>query len=286
MPPRRPRRRANKKKAPRMKGGLVKAVRKIATQEALKTQETKYVTNFSVINNATQRVTNYLQSVLLPGNYSFFQQAMPGIPVGGATSSQMVGQKLRLVNGYTKFHFNFIDGWNVNQDIILKLFCVHSKTAKSFTNALALPTKDLLRVGNGNQCDWDPITTGLDARTLNHLNINNLAFTGKIHTFRFTKNTGSMNFNSNNTPVVPGDVPNLSSKTNYHEFVWNWTDGKKILNYDGTGPVGFPTNYCPMWGVVAYYPDGSPYPNPVQPPVNQILPIEIVTTNHMWYKDS
>lgn len=262
---------------------LYKAVKAVAKQQALAVQETKYAANFSNISPSVFRVYNQLISKLNAGSFNFLQPAIPVIG-SGAASNNVVGQKVTLVKGYTRFHFNYIPGMSEPQDLIVKLFCLKSKQAKNLNLATTLPALDMLRNGSGGQLDFDPITNPVDPRHLANLPINTMAWTGFCKTFRFTKNKGQMNYDSSIVPPALGDTPNLSSLTNYHDFEWDWTDGVSVLKYDNSGVLSIPTNYCPMWGCVAYYPDGSPYPSGTN--VAQIMPVEIVFSNHMWYKDA
>jgi len=267
---------------------LYKAVKQIAKKQALAVQETKYISTYSNPTSPINQVWNGLISKVTAGNYQYLQPAMPSMSQG-ANSANMVGQKIRLVNGYTKFHFSFTTDTtdNYNYDFIIRLFLLNSKNVKNMQSSLnGLPGKNLLRTGQSTQCDFDPqtaITT--DPSLLAMLPMNHLNWTGKSVTFRLTKNAGSTSYNPSITPAVVGDVPNLASRTNYCDYTWNWTDGKKdtVLDYGNSFITpDFPTNYCPLWGVVAYYPNG----NPVTADNNIQFPIRIIHTSHMWFKDA
>lgn len=287
---RRPRVRKSKKATRALKRSspqLYKAVKQIARKQALAIQETKYVSTFTPYPvTSITNVWNQLNTKVINGTYNYLQTAMPPL-TSGTTGANVIGQKTILVNGYTRFHFAFTAGAApYNQDIIIKLFLLNSRQAKSNTLAIAgLPGADLLRANGSAFVDFDPYSggpPGIDPLHLAQMPLNTLAWTGKCHTFRLCKNTGMTSFNAT-TPTLPGDVPNLNSSHNYHDFVWNWTDGKKnqVLNYDGNFSVpGYPSNYCPLYGVVAYYPDG----NPVASTAVQ-LPVNMTISNHMWYKD-
>jgi len=268
---------------------LYRAVKAIAKTQALAVQETKYITTYSngTIPANTQAWNGLITTVAL-GNYQYLQTAMPAMSQG-ANSSTIIGQKIRLVNGYTKFHFSFITSTvdNYNQDIILRLFMLNSKNVKNLQSSLnGLPGKNLLRTGQSTQCDFNPqtaITT--DPNLLAMLPLNTLNWSGRSVTFRFTKNAGSTSYNPSLDPEPVGDVPNLASRTNYHDYTWNWTDGKKnaVLDYGNAFITpDYPTNYCPLWGVVAYYPNG----NPVNVDSNVQFPISVTWSSHMWFKDA
>lgn len=266
--------------------GLARAVRAIAKVETLRQQETKYICSFSSTSTPpapSQRVWNQLITQVVAGGYNYLQPVIPPIQQG-INSSNVLGQKITLVNGYSKFHFAFTpDAAPYSQDIILKLFLLHSKQVKSLQAAAstgALVGGDLLRSGAGTQLDFNPYTAITDPIQLAMLPLNTLAWSGKCITMRLTKNTGMTSYDAT-TPTVQGDVPNLSAKTNYVDHTWNWTDAKnRELKYDNFVP-GSPTNYCPLWGVVAYYPDGTP----VSADAAVQLPIRITFSHHMWYKD-
>jgi len=288
MPPRRMKRQAKRKTArkglKRAAPRLYKAVKAVAKNEALKAQETKIV----YAQLPPIQVTNTLFSKFNPGAMQFLQPVIPVLQ-GGTNSAQLIGKQVTLVNGFIRFHFNLVRGNNVNTDIILKLFCLKSRMVKNYNSSVnGLPGSDLLRPGDNNLNDFDPAGLSVAARLLAQQNINNLNWTGKVHTFTFRKNAGQQNFDSQATPAPPQgseEVPNLSANQNYHDFVWNWTDGHKVLKYD-TQANALPNNYAPFWGVCAYFPDGTPYYlNPSGATGTQNMPIEVTATSYMYYKD-
>lgn len=300
MPPRRVRRqrkrRVARKGLKRASKPLYKAVKAIAKNEALKSQETKYLSEVTV---PPTQLTNTLITKL-GGGAQFLYKAIPQIQQN-ASSAAMIGQKLTLAGGRTKFHFNIKRGADVNIDCVVKLFLLYSKKVKSYQTASGgLAGGDLLRIGIQQEFDWNPNFVGsltpptypLDTRIINQFIMNDLAWSGKVVTFRFTKNTGQMNFSSQVSPPVPGDVPNISAGLNTHEFVWNWgADHKsKVLKYEdfALSSTGYPTNFAPMWGAVCYFPDGTEtYLDPSGNPIGTVtqMPIEVTATNQMFYKD-
>lgn len=224
------------------KGGLVKAIRNIAKSEALKQQETKYTTQ-TVLNNLD--LTNQLVSQFAPGNTSRLNIGIPPLQLG-TTYSELIGSKMTLVSGYTKFHFTLNYDNTATQEVIVKLFLLTSKTVKAVQSALSgLYGSDLLKLSNYQQ-DWKPSLA--DPRILNMLPLNDNAWSGRIHTFKLSKNGGGMNGDKTVGVAPPANIANHPS---YHEFKWQW--GKdKLLKYDTpaappTNPqFVYPTNCCPF----------------------------------------
>lgn len=256
---------------------LYKAVKAVARNEAYKAQETKFVRQFVTSRSA---VYNSLTTIDDPTKGYYLTHAVPPLIQGGV-SAQLVGSKATLISGYTKFLFNFAATDGNSRDVNIKLFCLYSKAAKSVRVASDLCGGDLLRIGStSGNVDWNPTVFG-DAALMNQLPLNDNAWTGHTHTIRLTKNPGVMNLDSS-----AGNVPNIHANSNYQEYIWHWhKGGEKVLRYDEpilTGGVNqYPTNFCPLFGYVAWYPDGT-----ASGTAPATMPVQVTVQNFMWYKDA
>jgi len=269
---------------------LVKAVRAIAKQESLRAQETKLViqTPFSgpgTGSSPPNLITNKLISIAGPGNLQNLQPAIPQLLASTLTqqgTNTLEGAKCRLVSGKTDFLFNIKEDLTATLDIIVKVFCVLSKSAKSLVTAKYLPGEDFLRNGEGATIDWDGVASTY-APILNNYPINKLAWdVSRVFTIRLSKNAGKMNGDA--TPGAPATA-NLSAAHNYHMCTWNWgVLGPEVLKYEEqAGPTTspYPNNFCPMYGVVAYYADGTSLGGE-----GAQVPVACTITNTMFFKDA
>ena len=146
-----------------------------------------------------------------------------------------------------------------------------------------MPTQDLLRIGSDATTDWTPSGAGFLPEQLNMLPVNNLAW--KIHhvkTFHLMKNPGRQ---TGGGLATGASAPNITGGCR-REFSWSWKhDG--VLKYNetssGSGTAGatdFPTNFAPVYGIVAYYADGQP-----MTPEELTGVVNVNIRTHMWYKD-
>jgi len=265
---------------------LLKAVKAIAKSEAMKSQETKLVIVQPFFGPGSPSVTNLISNRFVTrlniGNLSYLQNAIPTVQpsAGGEQSDNIVGSKINLVSGHTDFLVCYKQGYTASSDMIVKIFCLISKSAKSEKTASNLPSDDLLRKGNAETIDWSPANTPYTP-LLEDYPVNTLAWkVSKVFTCRLSKNSGGMNLDSS----TPPPAPNLSDTRNYHKFKWHWgKEGPNVLKYEE--PLqqvadNYPNNFMPMYGVCAYYPDGTPVGEP-----GDAQPITLAVSNTMYFKD-
>nr|AGG39816.1 hypothetical protein [Diporeia sp. associated circular virus] len=274
-------RKAFKRAAP----GIYKAVKAVARNEALKSQETKLVINTPFFGGGgpANLISNRFISSLNIGNLSYLQPAIPGLRSSATTqeSNAVLGSKINLVSGHTDFLVCFKNGYTASSDVIVKIFCVHSKSAKSFRTASNLAGGNFLRVGDSTTVDWSPAST-VYLPILENYPVNTLAWkVSEVFTCRLSKNSGGMNLDSSTPP--PG--PNLSDTRNYHHFKWHWgKDGPNVLKFDEPLQAladNYPTNFMPMYGCAMYYPDGTSVGEPGDPQV-----VVLTASNTIYFKDA
>ena len=277
----------------RVSPGLAKAVKAIAKKEAFKAQETKYVTGVKQGSSAIKgdfvngQIQDTLNSKVLIGNLQYLQPAIPSL-INGFNSATQVGSTIQHARGKVDFVIALADdasdALSESANIIVKIFCLESRTTKSmYSMSTYMPTQDLLRLGNDSTTDWTPVAAGYVPEQLNMMPINPLAW--KIHhvkTYHLVKNPGRQ---TGGQASLGAMAPNTGQSRAV--FSWNWKhDG--TLKYNETnagagtsGVTDFPTNFAPVYGVVAYYADGQPM-NPEE--LTGLVNVNVRT--HMWYKDA
>lgn len=265
--------------------GLARAVKAIAKKEASKLIETKYVTG--VVNNKLGDFVNadvasgFISKVLI-GNLGNLQPAIPRLTAGTGSDS-VIGSSIHQARGKVDFAFSLQEGTTgaTSKNIIIKLFCLESRSTRSIYNLQTyMPTNDLLRVGLDETTDWQPANPGFTPTQLNMMPVNALAW--KVHhvkTFHLMKNAGLQQGDAG------GNGPNLACGA-LRTFSWSWKhDGSLKYNENGgagvAGTTDYPTNYAPVYGIAAYYADG-------QPMTTEALTgqVNVNVRTHMWYKDA
>lgn len=223
-----------------------------------KKEETKYVASEPVLP-----ATGIISTITLPAGL------VPYIPpvVQGVASNQRIGQKISNVHGRVDFQFYLIPNVGAKyptEDIMIKLFKLTSKAVKSYQQISAIQAGTLLDIGSQASTDW---TNPAFAISYSQMPISREDFSGSTHTIRMRKNQG--------TPS--GDLGSSQSPNTYgygaksYSFTWKH---KGNLLYDDTG-INNPTNYAPIYAVVAYNPDNTLYDGLCQ----------YTCRSHMWFKD-
>lgn len=260
--------------------GLYKAVKAIAKNEAEKQIETKYISFSTNTNSFQPQVKNTLIPKLdtSSGDYRYLQRVIPLLFRGQSTDG-FIGSRIHLVSGKTDFLIRLNYDNQQSTSIIVKVFCLESRSCKSYDamdNALVANT--LLRNGNDTCKDWGPNTGGIP-ELLDMLPVNKSNWKVQaVKSFYLSKNTGFLN---NSSAAICTNAPGKS----YHKFTWHW--GKDmVLKYNDNnvhqGNTGaYPENYAPVFGVVAWCPDGAG--NTAED--NQYMPVYCMTKSHMYYKD-
>jgi len=244
------------------RAGMRKKINKVFKNKVLavvkKEEENKYVA-------ASLGVVGVLGTLTVPTGL------IPAIPkiAQGVQSNQRIGQKIDYCRGRVDFQFFLISdgsGAYPSQDVWIKVFKLNSKQAKSYGQVALLPGNTLLDVGNQTSTDWNA-GTPTTAIEYSQMPLSSEDFTGSIHTIRLTKNQG----------VPNGDLSAGQSPNTFGHpaacYSYSWKHSK--LLYDDTSSNN-PTNFAPIFGVVAMNTDNTPFNGQLQ----------YVARQHIWFKDS
>jgi hypothetical protein len=197
----------------------------------------------------------------------------------GTQSNQRIGQKISNAHGRVDFQFFFIgngSGVYPTNDVYVRVYKLESKSAKSYGQVALLPGGTLLDQGNQTTSDWNAGTLGNSyGLVYSQMPLSHEDWRGTHKTIRLTKNQGVTNGDA-----ASGQAPNTFGHPAGH-LSMTWTHKGSILYDDtptgggGTGGPSNPTNFAPVYGVVAYNSDNTPFNSQVQ----------FVTRIHMWYED-
>jgi len=266
------------------KPALYNAVKAVAKQEAEKLIETKYkmsLNQYSYSSGVTSvgNLTNACVSQFSPSpaTTGILQSVIPALTRGTGTD-EIVGSRVQMVGGRTDFRFYIPASIAAAVDVIVKLYCLESRSIRDYSKMSTLPAGVLLREGFDTTTDWIPSTApAAQVPYYDMLDVNKSSF--KVHhvkSFRLTKNYG----------LIQGGVdavaPNFG--LNSHNFTWHWGKQMKLKYEDKTlsAPNSCnPTNYAPVFCAVAYYAD-----NTVPGPDSAIIPVSMLSMNHFYYKDA
>lgn len=220
--------------------------------------ETKYVATDIQTQQciATLSIPNNLQKVLPP-------------LAQGVTSNQRIGQKISNAHGRVDFHFYLTpspEGQSVTNDVYIKIFKLSPKQAKSYTATGALANNTLLDTGLATTTDWG--LSGFNAFAYNTMPLSREDFGGSIGQVRLVKNQGAQN--DDPTALVTPNMNKLASA----DYSFSWKHKGSIL-YDDIPGNTYPTNYAPVFAIVAFNADNSVYGGRVN----------YYTRLHMWFKD-
>jgi len=267
-----------RKQMKRTSPALYKAVKAVAKNEALKLQETKYVTR----DFGATKVYNAFDSKFGPTTSTSLIYLQPGIPpmTQGFNSNKLQGSKATIQNCFTTFSVNLLSTTPTSVDVFVRFYLLESKNVKNYSIAVppgGLPAQNLLRIGNGEEADWF-VSAGNDPRMNSMRPINKLAWTGSMKTFRLAKNPGGIN---GDTTSIPNSGANLSANTNAYHFTHNWGRKGKVLTYDDGDESNYPENFLPIWACVAWTVDGAN-----TGAAYSTMPVEVVAVNHLYYKDA
>lgn len=260
--------------------GLYKAVKAIAKNEAEKMLETKYLANVNRLGDSTYNmpITNRLTTGfnLSPTSLQDLQPCFPQIKRGAGTDG-IIGNRIHMMSGKTDFLISLAPTANIGLEIIVKLFCLESRKVRDYNEMNSFSVANtLLRIGDDETIDWTP-SAATYVPLLDHLPVNKSSW--KVHhvkTFRLTKNSGFIN-GETVTPAVN------SANQAYHRYTWNW-GSNKVLKYEENplkaNSAVYPTNFAPLWGIVAYYPNGTSVGSD-----GTAMNVNVASTNHLYYKD-
>jgi len=269
-----------KKSAPRvakLSAPMRAAVERVVNGEI----ETKYVVENEGNGYGPYQITNQLASVFTAqGNMSNLQTFIPPID-NGPDSAQLNGSRITNVRGATHFELELIgpvEGADPTRNVVVVLYLLESKSAKSVQALKNLPQLDLLRKGQASTNDWTA------AAALRPLQLKNeplgTAWRGIKKIFHFTKNQGTVQGDAGSN-----QAPNTLPGGNRRSYTHRWS--REMLRYDevtgGTLTGVSPINYAPCWGAVAYYADGTDTAPTGQPAG---MGVQISWRSEMYYKDA
>jgi len=186
----------------------------------------------------------------------------------GTGSFQRIGEKISNVSGRTLFSFTLDQGNAVSQDLFVRIYYGTSKSARNPTAIGALAAGSLLDNGDGTSKDWLPLS-GTNALQLAQQPVQKEAWTLRHKTMKFLKNPGTLNNEATLTS------PNINKDT--YQFIWRWNRKSNSL-FQTTGDTTSPTNYCPVYAIVAWYADGT-----TSTPVN--LPVFCTIRSEVRFHD-
>ena len=232
------------------------AFRKKVQAVLAKEGETKYAANDLGVVGVTS-------TLLVPtGLIPMIPKISQGVP-----SDQKVGQIISHAHGRVDFQFFLISngaGAYPTQDVWVKIFKLTSKQAKSYGQVALLPGATLLDNGNQTTTDW---SVPASAPSYNQMPLSKEDFAGSSKLIRLTKNQGTPNGD-----LTPGQAPNtFGHPAALYSMTWKH---KGKLMYDDTGSLN-PTNYAPVFAIVAFNTDNTPFNGQLQ----------YIARQHIWYKD-
>jgi len=221
-----------------------------------KNEETKYVASVVALNEPAD-------TLAVPTD---LRMCLPKV-AQGVGSNQRIGQKID--NAHGKVQLTFIlnpdagSAATISQDVIVRVYTLTSKQAKSAGQVALLPGNTLLDNGDQTTTDWN---TAANALGYAQQPLSKEDFSGKFREVRLTKNFGKANSGTASDPTLTyGKI--------FGRVSLPWKHKSNLL-YDDQG-TNYPTNYAPIYAYVAYNSDGSLFKGQVQ----------VVTRLHMWFKD-
>jgi hypothetical protein len=240
--------------------GLVKLIKKVATQVEKKHIETKYRAMLLLDNQP-------LSNTLITGGLN--SQLLPVIPTlqQGSESFQRVGTRVECqrlnVNCQIDFDPKFLenfDGW-------VRVFFVTNKSQKSQTQYTNIPPDQFLDLGNGVAEDWKVNFPSMSAT----YPVKNEEWSLiKSHTFRLSKNVEKTTGSATNPYST-----NIGHSS--HLFNFKLRCPKKLIYEDSTNLV-YPTNHGIFMGLVYWASDSTQYDAETDV-------VRATVRSHMYYKD-
>lgn len=243
----------------RSRGGFAKAdpltarIKQVLDRQA----ETKYA--------ATQIVDDFIVPYTLGPATSWFPCTAQVLQ--GSQSNQRVGERIKPVRAKIDFTFAYDPTSAVSHDYRVKLFVLRPKTYNSFAPMVASGFSGLL-LDNGDQTssDWDPLNQHVsDSKPVDNESFNPIM----IKRFKLIKNATTVE-GSAATPNTSRSSVVRYSMNLYGKAL------KQHLTYSGA-VAPYPTNYNPIFGIVAYAADGSA--------PQLVCPIKASVRLHLWFKD-
>lgn len=219
-------------------------------------EETKYIAE-------TVALQEPIATIAVPGN---LETMIPKL-TQGVQSNQRIGQKISNAHGRVDFMFFLNPGTSsdntASQDVKLRVYELRSKSIKNYALIGGLSSKTLLDVGNQTTSDWD--TTTFNALQYTQMPLSKEDFAGSFKTVHLRRNFGQANGGVEAGVLTYGQIGGSCSMS--------WKHKGNLVYNDAADE--YPTNFAPMYAIVAYNPDGSTYLGQVQ----------AYYRRHMWYKD-
>lgn len=190
---------------------------------------------------------------------------------GTGQSNQRVGERIKPVKIKVDFTFSYDPTSASSHDYRVKLFVLRPKTYNNFAAMVASGfTGQFLDNGDQTSADWDPLNQHIsDSKPVDNEFFNPIL----IKRFKLIKNPATVE----GTIPGGGNVPN-TSRSSVVRYSMNLFGKalKKHLSYSGA-LAPYPTNYNPIFGMVAYAADGSA--------PQLVSPIKASVRLHMYFKD-
>jgi len=198
----------------------------------------------------------------------------------GVQTNQRIGNRISRCVIRSHFEFYLDNLFLSTRNVVVRLFQLTSKQAKSFYLAQKLKPNTLLDTGDQVATDWLPQSTGFTPSQLAFMPLQGENWGGRHYDFLLSKNQGIQNDDLTTSTTQP----NLSAgRRHVKTLVWSH---KAALKYDDEGGANQiqPTNYCPLWGVLCWYADGKQQlPSSERPTL--IPGVNMSVRNDMYYYD-
>lgn len=248
---------ARKTRVPKASSSFAKKVLAVVTRK----EETKYRAD------DIQKSVAVDTYIAIPGDLT---TPLPNL-VEGTGSWQRVGQHINNIRGKTHFNFSLAGSDSASRNWVVRLIMLTSKQVKAYSQVSSLSANTLLDNGDGTTIDWHPGSTQVITLAQRPLAREN--FTGSFRDFKLSKNSGSLNGDAS----TPPPSPNGGHFATNHQFTWHWKHEGKVM-YDENSFL--PTNYNPMFILVAFPYDGTAVTEETASPVIATIRTE------MYYKDA
>lgn len=259
--PRRVPRRRPARKGPKKTSGLVKLIKKVATQVEKKHLETKYVA-------MTLSPNQPIESYIISGGSAF--NLYPVIPAvtEGTGSYQRTGTRVEAQRLSVSMLLDFDHNFQENFDGFVRVWFLTNKRVKSQVLQNDIVPSQLLDNGQGGSSDWP----GTDPTIYACYPVKNEDWTVlKQHTFKMSKNVAETTGSGTNTYAT--NVGHSSHSKNFSLKV-----PKNLIFDETTNATQYPNNHG-IWMAITYWASDS-----YQFAEGEDV-IRHTTRSHLYYKD-
>jgi len=225
---------------------MVKTITKVVKAVERRALETKYVAN-NVIDNRPVALAESTPGGFIP----LTTQILPG-----TGDNQRVGDSVRPIVCKAHFTFYFNTDTTNNQDLLVNMWIVRSKSVKGIANVANLTGGNFLKLGNGQNVDPNNPSQPQQLTCVSQYPLNLDAYTPLFHrNFRMRKGYGASAGTSVGTYIAPtGTLASEDLRT----ITYSWNPA--VHNYDATIPApytNYPVNEVPLALIWATNADGS-----------------------------